>query len=324
VRGAAVFQRGEGTWFDSGIVYIATTHDSKIHAYDTRTERIEVIYDRAKLADPPLTQPDNITVSPSGDLFVCEDGGEDDAIDIALLAPDRTVSKFLSLVGSEHKLDTSKRSEACGVVFDPSGTRMLFASQRAKPPGEAPPDDDQSGAVYEVTGPFRLARPTSGPKAPGETTSPATVVTIREPGQAVGSGQGASSTAVRPPAPALGVEVPRRARLATARRRGLPVALTLDEPATVSVAVSAHFAPARRTRGRSRPRRSTRRLGKVRRQYGAAGPQLLLVPLRRDAIAALRGRRAPLRVVVAVTITDRDGERETFERTALLTAGKAS
>jgi hypothetical protein len=45
VPGATKFRRGEGMWFDSGTVYVATTSDSRIHAYDTRRERIEVLYE---------------------------------------------------------------------------------------------------------------------------------------------------------------------------------------------------------------------------------------------------------------------------------------
>jgi hypothetical protein len=41
-----------------------------------------------------------------------------------------------------------------GVVFDPSGTRMYFSSQRAYPHVPGTPVAD--GATYEVTGPFRL------------------------------------------------------------------------------------------------------------------------------------------------------------------------
>ena len=60
--------------------------DNKVHAYDTRWRRIEVIYDAAKLTDPPLTGVDNITVARSGDLYVCEDNGTGE-LDIVLITP---------------------------------------------------------------------------------------------------------------------------------------------------------------------------------------------------------------------------------------------
>ena len=43
VRGSARFDRGEGMWLDSGTVYLVTSNDNRIHAYDTRTGRIEVL-----------------------------------------------------------------------------------------------------------------------------------------------------------------------------------------------------------------------------------------------------------------------------------------
>jgi hypothetical protein len=47
-----------------------------------------------------------------------------------------------------------RRRELTGACFDPSGSRMFFASQRAFPAGEGP----GPGAIYEVTGAFRGAR----------------------------------------------------------------------------------------------------------------------------------------------------------------------
>jgi uncharacterized protein len=134
------FRRGEGIWFDGGVVYLATTSDSKIHAYDTITETIEVLYD-GDATEGPLREVDNVTVSRSGDLFVCEDA---DDLNIGIISPEREVAPFLQLTGTQHS-----ESELCGAVFDPSGTRFYFASQRAF----------GAGAIYEVTGPFRQDRP---------------------------------------------------------------------------------------------------------------------------------------------------------------------
>jgi secreted PhoX family phosphatase len=149
--GATEFKRGEGIWYDRGFVYVATTADSKIHRYNVRTGRIRVIYDAARLESPPLTDVDNITVSRSGDLFVCEDPGGEDPFDIAIITPgpDRRVARFLKVTGPQHGLPPSLlSSELTGVCFDPSGGRMYFASQRAF----------FSGVVYEITGPFRRKR----------------------------------------------------------------------------------------------------------------------------------------------------------------------
>jgi secreted PhoX family phosphatase len=151
VEGMTQFQRGEGIWHDAGVVYLCTTQDSRIHAYDTATQRIDVLYDASAIENPPLTNVDNVTVSPSGDLFVCEDTTDpnDPGLDIGLITPDRVVSRFLKVTGNMHIAAGEARSEIAGVIFDPSGTRMFFSSQRGL----------VTGIVYEITGPFRLQRP---------------------------------------------------------------------------------------------------------------------------------------------------------------------
>ena len=139
VVGATRFERGEGIWFDSGVVYVATTRDSRIHAYDTLTKTIEVLYD-ANASNGPLRNVDNLTVSVAGDLFVCEDG---DDLQICVISREREVAPFLQLTGQAHA-----GSELTGVVFDPSGSRLFLSSQRGHGPG----------AIYEVAGPFRDER----------------------------------------------------------------------------------------------------------------------------------------------------------------------
>jgi secreted PhoX family phosphatase len=141
------FSGGEGMWFDSGIVYFTTKGDNKVHAYDTRNGRYELIYDEATHPDSPLSGLDGITVARSGDLYLCEDGGDSD---ICLITPDRVVSRFLTLTGEPHA-----DSELTGVVFAPSGSRLYFSSMRAY----------GQGATYEVTGPFRGRGRTASPLA---------------------------------------------------------------------------------------------------------------------------------------------------------------
>ena len=131
------FAGGEGTWFDSGIVYFTTKKDNKVHAYDTRSGRYELIYDEATTPGSPLSGLDGITVSRSGDLFLCEDGGRPRHLPDH---PGAWVARFLTLTGSAHA-----ESELAGVTFDPSGTRMYFSSMRGY----------GKGAIYEVSGPFR-------------------------------------------------------------------------------------------------------------------------------------------------------------------------
>jgi len=151
---ATRFDGGEGLWYSEDVVYYTTKGDKKVWAYDCRAQTIEVLYDGENTPGAALNAVDNVTVSPSGDVYVCEDGGN---MEICLISPDRVVSPFVRLVGDEHQ-----NSEMTGVVFDPSGTRMYFSSQRSYPvaplPEGAPSEASvlAHGATYEVTGPFRL------------------------------------------------------------------------------------------------------------------------------------------------------------------------
>ena len=124
-RRARRFKRGEGIWRDGGTVYVATTADHRVHAYDIARERIEVIYDGLASRAAPLLRVDQLTATRAGEVFVCEDLATDE-IDIGVIDRDRSVSRFLSVTGAEHEC-----SELTGVTFDPSGSRMYFSSQRA-------------------------------------------------------------------------------------------------------------------------------------------------------------------------------------------------
>ncbi len=57
-----LINRGEGLWFDSGFVYLATTGDNRIWAYDVRNEEIIVLYDDDFFSEPILKGVDNLTV----------------------------------------------------------------------------------------------------------------------------------------------------------------------------------------------------------------------------------------------------------------------
>ena len=144
---ATRFDGGEGLWHHDGVIYFTTKGDRRVWAYDARAGVLDVLYDRAQAPGSALDAVDNVTVSASGDVYVCEDGGN---MEIGVITPERVVAPFLRLTGPAHE----QGSEMVGVVFDPSATRMYFGSQRAHPiVGETPA---ALGAIYEVTGPFRL------------------------------------------------------------------------------------------------------------------------------------------------------------------------
>jgi hypothetical protein len=172
-----------------------------------------------------------------------------------------------------------------------------------------------SGAIYEITGPFRLARPATGPTSPGNPrTTEEAQREAREAGQAVGSGQLRSLSGAPLLGSLLGVEVPRRVRLSAARRTGIPVVLTLTRAETVAVTTRARFRPARRRRDRRRRPLRRRTLGATSRSFSSSGPQRIDVRLSRSASALLRGRRQQLRVVVEVRVGS-----ASLQRTVILT-----
>src|SRR5215213_3010992 len=137
VPGAARFNGGEGTWFDDGIVYFTTKGDNRVWSYDTGSELIEILYDRAALGDAaPLSGVDNITVSQAGDVYVCEDGADHD---ICMITPDFEIARFLKADPQKHAGPPPPSplagNEAVGVVFSPAGDRMYFGMQRSFPVG---------------------------------------------------------------------------------------------------------------------------------------------------------------------------------------------
>ena len=149
VRGSARFKRGEGIWLDGRTLWVSTTADHRVHAYDLRSRRIRVAYDGLASRRAPLLRVDQLTGSRAGEVFVCEDIATDE-IDMGVIGTDGRVSRFLSVSGHRHR-----GSELTGVTFDPSGERMFFASQRAFGVSDTQPGP---GAIYEVRGPFRSQR----------------------------------------------------------------------------------------------------------------------------------------------------------------------
>ena len=103
----------------------------------SRTETISVVYDVNTTCNPVLRGVDNVTGSPSGDIYVAEDGGD---MQVVLLGDDGSVSPFLQVLGQP-------KSELTGLAFTPAGDRLYFSSQRGGP--------NTTGITYEVAGPFR-------------------------------------------------------------------------------------------------------------------------------------------------------------------------
>ncbi len=150
---AAVFDGGEGCWYDSGIVYFTTKGTNRVWAYDTEAKSVDIIYDAADFVDAPLTGVDNLVVHPdSHDLFVAEDGGN---MELVMITADRIVTPFMRY--------PVPHSEIAGPAFDPSGTRLYFASQGKRHRVDETSGREIRGEIFEISGPFRgAASPISG------------------------------------------------------------------------------------------------------------------------------------------------------------------
>jgi len=140
VSSSTPFKGGEGIWYHQGIVYFSTKGDNRIWAYDTDTAMLTILYDAATSSTPILTGVDNITVSPTGDVLVAEDGGN---MEIVAITPAGTLLPIVQVTGQD-------QSEITGPAFDPSLQRLYFSSQRGTEGGPL----GVGGITYEVTGPF--------------------------------------------------------------------------------------------------------------------------------------------------------------------------
>ena len=253
VPGATRFDGGEGLWHDDGVIYFTTKGDRRVWAYETGKRKLSVIYDRAATPGSSLDAVDNVTVSAYGDVYVCEDGGN---MEIGIITPDRVVSPFVRLPGAEHA-----GSEMVGVVFDPSGTRMYFGSQRAYPAVGGTPV--ALGAIYEVSGPFRLPRggvpdrkvfgPPAGERVTGALPDPGSV-------------------------PGLDLRAGDDGRTATIR---------LDEPATVRAVLRTAALATVKTPRWAEPRPTLTTLARRTVRLGRGTHELALAPVRRGVDAAL-------------------------------------
>ncbi len=282
------FNGGEGIWYARGFCYFTTKGDKRVWAYDIQRRRIEVLFDRQLALDSSLDAVDNVTVSAAGDVLVCEDGGN---LEIGLITSDREVSPLLRFAGADHD-----GSEVCGVAFDPSGTRLYFTSQRAFPavPPIAP------GAVYEVTGPFRL--PKGGMPKDLVYGPPAGEV---RPDGPLNPGADRED-------PKGKVRAPKRISRRAFQRDGIAVKVRVDEASSVAIRLDTHALATRAGLGGSSPRPKTVVLGKVKaRVEPGDAPVKLSLPPKKKALAQLRRNPDPVAARVLVSIVDAAGNEST-------------
>ncbi|WP_156818078.1 alkaline phosphatase PhoX [Mastigocladopsis repens] len=130
-KGAAIFYRGEGAWYDNGLIYFVCTQggpaavdstrgNGQVWIYNPRKETITLFVEAASSGEL-LDEPDNITVSPFGDLFLCEDGGG---------------SQFVVGINKKGEIyqfarNALNESEFAGACFSPDGKTLFVNTQSA-------------------------------------------------------------------------------------------------------------------------------------------------------------------------------------------------
>jgi secreted PhoX family phosphatase len=154
-RGAAIVRRGEGLWLSGNDVYIAATIGGELQRgqiFRLRTDKNQLEVVAEATPENELDMPDNLTVSPFGPLYVCEDGYEGNSV--------RRVGLGGQMV--EFARNVASASELTGICFSPDG-RVMFVNLQA------------DGITLAIDGPFerearhdpRWTRSTGGDRMPG-------------------------------------------------------------------------------------------------------------------------------------------------------------
>ncbi len=139
-QGAAVLSRGEGAWFDRSSVYLCSTDggpigEGQLYRLDiagpAKPDTLMLLAQAEEGGD--FDRPDNITVSPWGDIFLAEDG--DSPNGVRVLKPDGRLLYF-----ARNAIKGGK-SEITGVCFSPDGQWLFLNIQ-------------WEGLTLAITGPF--------------------------------------------------------------------------------------------------------------------------------------------------------------------------
>jgi secreted PhoX family phosphatase len=138
-RGATVFTRGEGIWGADDAVIFSCTSGGRHRAgqlfrlrrgEDGQPDQLELVVEGD---GETLRNPDNLVISPWGEIFVCEDDYSPRRDHLRTIDRDGSVGDFA--------LNRASRGEMAGVCFSPDG-RVLFLNIF------------DPGITLAVTGPF--------------------------------------------------------------------------------------------------------------------------------------------------------------------------
>ncbi len=137
LKEAKRFDGGEGIWYHQGLIYFTSKGDNRVWTYDTNSQKLGILYDKASSKNGILSGVDNVTVSPEGNILIAEDGGD---MQIVVLSPSGEMQPLVQLEGQS-------LSEITGPAITPTFDRLYFSSQRG-------PKLFGTGVTYEMRGRF--------------------------------------------------------------------------------------------------------------------------------------------------------------------------
>ena len=137
-KNAAQFARPEGCWYGGGFIWFSATRGGgtnltgnplgeygngygHIFKYDPLCETLTLVYQSP--GPDVLDLPDNLTVSPSGQIVICEDGGDGNYV--------RCLDNDGILTNLVHNRTDRPDEEFAGACFSPDGRTMFVNIQAA-------------------------------------------------------------------------------------------------------------------------------------------------------------------------------------------------
>ena len=137
-----MFFRGEGAWYGNGKVYFVATQagtpafdstrgNGQVWEYDTRKETLKLLVEASSAGDL-LDEPDNVVVTPFGDLILCEDGGgEQFLVGLTKKGELYHFAKNVAFANSPNATfkDQFADNEFAGACFSPDGKTMFVNIQ---------------------------------------------------------------------------------------------------------------------------------------------------------------------------------------------------
>lgn len=144
-QGAAVFFRGEGAWYGNGLVYFVATQagppaagatngrgNGQVWAYDPAREKLTLLVEAASSGEL-LDEPDNVTVTPFGDLFLFEDSSDNFQYVVGVNQQGELYQFAKNVVFAQVANDPAKENfvgnEFAGGCFSPDGQTFFVNIQ---------------------------------------------------------------------------------------------------------------------------------------------------------------------------------------------------